>query len=224
MLAARCGDTRGALTALERARQRAAAAADRLAKQTAEHQVKLERHHAGQQAKAGGGHGAPGRPPKPMDQARQVLAARAEHEHAHQALARAMADPNRGNVPKGNITDPHCRIMPAKAGGYICAYNLQALANASQIILAITLHDNPVDVAALHPLLEAGRANLNAAGISEPIGTALFDAGYAGEDNFTAPCEADLLVAVHHEAAACGRRADTGDKMVPPPGRRWPPR
>jgi len=214
MLAQRYGDTRGALTALERARRRAAAAAEQLAKQTAEQQAKLERHRVGQQAKAGGGHGAPGRPPKPMDQAPRVLAARAEHEHAHQALARAMADPNKGNIPKGNTTDPHCRIMPAKTGGYICAYNLQALANRGQIILAITLHDNPVDVAALHPLLQAGRANLNAAGISEPIGTALFDAGYASEDNLTAPCEADLLVALHHEAATCGR-TDTGDKTLP---------
>jgi len=214
MLLARHGDTRGAITALEQARRRAADAAERLARKSAEQQAKLERHHAGQRTKADGGHGAPGRPPKPMNQARAVLTARAEDERARQALVRALADPNKGNIPKGNITDPHCRIMPAKTGGYMCAYNLQALANPAQILLAITLHDNSVDVAALHPLLQAGRANLDAAGISEPIGTALFDAGYASEDNFTAPCQADLLVAVHHESATCGR-TDTGDKTIP---------
>jgi transposase len=214
MLIARHGDTRGALTALQQARRRAADAAERLARASAEQQAKLERHHAGQRANADGGLGAAGRPPKPMNQARAVPTARAEDERARQALVRALADPNKGNTPKGNITDPHCRIMPAKTGGYMCAYNLQALANPGQILLAITLHDNPVDVAARRPLLQAGRANLDAAGISEPIGTALFDAGYAGEDNFTAPCQADLLVAVHHESATCGR-THTGDKTIP---------
>ena len=52
--------------------------------------------------------------------------------------------------------------MPAKTGGYMCARNLQALANDRQIILAILLHDNPIDVGALHPLLKAGRASLDA--------------------------------------------------------------
>jgi hypothetical protein len=38
----------------------------------------------------------------------------------------ALADPGKGNVPTGNTTGPHCRIMSAKAGGYQCARNLQA--------------------------------------------------------------------------------------------------
>ncbi|MGH3158668.1 MAG: hypothetical protein ACRDNF_19115, partial [Streptosporangiaceae bacterium] len=63
----------------------------------------------------------------------------------------------------------------------------------------------PIDVAALHPLLKAGRANLDAIGVTRPIGTALFDAGYASEANFTAGCEARLLVAICKEAASCGR-------------------
>jgi hypothetical protein len=76
------------------------------------------------------------------------------------------------------------------------------------------LHDNPIDVGALHPLLKAGRANLDAIGITRHIGKALFDAGYASEANFTADCEASLLVAVHKEAAACGRDQASG-KTVP---------
>jgi hypothetical protein len=104
--------------------------------------------------------------------------------------------------------------MPAKAGGYMCARNLQALANDRQIILAMLLHDNPIDVGALHPLLKAGRASLDAIGITRHIGTALFDAGYACEANFTADCEASLLVAVHKEAAACGRDQASG-KTIP---------
>jgi transposase len=205
MLTERHGDTSGAVTALEQARQRAAKAAKRLAEETAAHQEKLNRCRASQQAKADGSGGRAGRPPKPMDQAAKVCTARAEQERAAAALQRALADPNKGNVPKGNTADPHCRIMPAKTGGYMCARNLQALANDQQVILALLLHDNPIDVGALHPLLKAGRANLDVIGVTRPIGTALFDAGYASEANFTAKCEARLLVAVHNEAATCGR-------------------
>ena len=162
MLTERHGDTSGAVTALEQARQRAAKAAQRLAEETAAHQEKLGRYQASQQAKAEGCGGRAGRPPKPMDRAAKVCAARAEQERAAAALQRALADPGKGNVPKGNTTDPHCRIMPAKTGGYMCARNLQALANDRQVILAMLLHDNPIDVGALHPLLKAGRANLDA--------------------------------------------------------------
>jgi len=214
MLTQRHGDTSSAVTALEQARQRAARAARRLAEETAAHQEKLDRYQASQQAKAEGSGGRAGRPAKPMDQAAKVCAARAEQERAAAALQRALADPNKGNVPKGNTTDPHCRIMPAKTGGCMCARNLQALANDRQVILALLLHDNPIDVGALHPLLKAGRANLDAIGVTRPIGRALFDAGYASEANFTAGCEASLLVAVHNEAATCGRDQASG-KTVP---------
>src|SRR5438552_1245686 len=84
---------------------------------------------ASKEARPEGAGGRAGRPPRPMDQGAKVGAARAEEERAAAALQRALADPNKGNVPKGNTTDPHCRIMPAKAGGYMCARNLQALAN-----------------------------------------------------------------------------------------------
>ena len=46
-----------------------------------------------------------------------------------------------------------------------------------------------------------GLFRLDGSGITEPIGKALFDAGYASEDNFTAPCAADLYVAVTRDSA-----------------------
>lgn len=209
MLAQRHGDTRGASTALEQARQRAVKAAKRLAGETAAHQQKLDRYQESQQAKASGGGGRAGRPPKPMDQAAKVCAARSEQERADAALQRALADPGKGNVPKGNTTDPHCRIMPAKTGGYMCARNLQALANDRQIILAMLLHDNPIDVGALHPLLKAGRANLDAIGITRAIGKALFDAGYASEANSPPAAR-----------PACWSPCTTRPHLRPRPGRR----
>ena len=41
-----------------------------------------------------------------------------------------------------------------------------------------------------------------------PISKALFDAGYASEDNFTTGCEAELYVAVAREARQAGRLRD----------------
>jgi len=143
-----------------------------------------------------------------------VLAARTAVDKAVQALRRAEADPSNGAVPKANTTDPASRVMPAKTGGWLQGYNPQALANTNQIILAIGTHDNPTDVGALHPLLGQARANLDAAGITDTIGKALFDAGYAATDNFTTDTEADLYVAVHNETAQTGR-GDATDKTMP---------
>ena len=143
-----------------------------------------------------------------------MIAARTALDKAETALRRAQADPHKGAAPKGNPTDPASRVMPAKTGGYLQGYNLQALANPNQVILAIGTHDNSTDVGALHPLLGQARANLDAAGITDPIGRALFDAGYAATDNFTIDTEADLYVAVHNQTAQTGR-GDAVDKTMP---------
>src|SRR6266511_2798208 len=181
----RHGDTTGAQTALQQARARAQTARARLARVTAAQQAKVERQQQREQVKAAGGKASAGRPPLPVDQA-----------------------------PKGNPTDPTSRVMPAKTGGYLQGYYLQALANPNQVILAIGSHDNSTDVGALHPLLNQARANLDAAGITDPIGRALFDAGYAATCNFTIDTEADLYVAVHNETAQTGR-GDAVDKTMP---------
>jgi hypothetical protein len=85
---------------------------------------------------------------------------------------------------------------------------MQALAGKHQVIYAIGTHDNPTDTGALHPLLGKARANLDAASIHEAIGTALFDAGYASDTNFTTPCEPQLYVAITKEARQTGRLRD----------------
>lgn len=213
-LARRHGDTTGARTAVQQATARATAARERLEQITADQQAKIDRHRRREQVKASGGKAHPGRPPLPLDQAPKVLTARTVADKADTALRRAEADPHKGAVPTANTTDPACRIMPAKTGGYLAGYNAQALANTAQIILAIATHDNPTDVGARHPLLAAARTNLDAAGITEKIGKALFDAGYACTENFTTEAEADLYVAVHNETAQTGR-GDTTDKTMP---------
>jgi transposase len=153
-----------------------------------------------------------GRVPVPADRHIVVRRERAAAAKAQQALDQARARPATAGAPakppKANTTDPASRVMPGKKGGFGQLHNMQVLAGRHQVIHAITTHDNPTDRGALHPLLDAGRANLSAAGISQPIGTALFDAGYASEDNFTAACEPDLYVAVTKEARQTGRLAD----------------
>jgi transposase len=210
----RHGDTIGAQTALQQARARAQTATARLERVTAAQQAKVERQQQREQVKAAGGKASAGRPPLPVDQAPKVIAAQTALDKAQTALRRAEADPHKGAAPKGNPTDPGSRVMPAKTGGYLQGYNLQALANPNQVILAIGTHDNSTDVGALHPLLNQARANLDAAGITDPIGRALFDAGYAATDNFTIDTEADLYVAVHNETAQTGR-GDAVDKTIP---------
>jgi hypothetical protein len=112
-----------------------------------------------------------------------------------------------------NVTDPASAVMPLKKGGFDQLYNLQALAVRRQVILAIGTHPSTVDTGALHRLLAAGAANLAAAGVPDKIRKALWDAGYASEDNFTAPCDAELYVAVTRESAQAGQ---AGQGTVPP--------
>ena len=103
--------------------------------------------------------------------------------------------------------------MPLKKGGFDQLYNLQAFAGRRQVIFAIGTHDSTTDTGALHLLLEQGAANLAAAGIPDRIGKAAFDAGYASEDNFTAPCDAELYIAVTRESVQAGQPGD-GDSLA----------
>ena len=142
--------------------------------------------------------------PVPADRHIAVRRARQALAAAEQALAAARAAPP-AKPPKASPTDPASRVMLAKKGGFDQLHNAQVLAGKHQVIYAITTHGNPTDTGALHPLLGQGRANLDAAGIRDPIGTALFDAGYASEDNFTTECEPELYVAITKEARQTGR-------------------
>ena len=61
---------------------------------------------------------------------------------------------------------------------------------------------------ALHPALKLARANLDAAGITDPAGSALSGAGYASDGNFTTSCEPQPCVAVTRDARQAGRLRD----------------
>jgi transposase len=148
-----------------------------------------------------------GPPPVPPEQHSHVrAAAKALATATTRAQTTAANPPTTGKV---NTTDPGSRIMPTKHGGYDQLYNFQAAASKGQIILGVTLHDSSNDKQALTGLLATTRATLDQAGITRPIGVALFDSGYASEANFTADLPVDaLLVAVEREARQTGRLND----------------
>jgi transposase len=201
----------GKITRLECRTAARRAGAERLA---AEADAKVAGYQARTAAKAAAGSRKrpDGRVPVPADRHIAVRRARQALAAAEQALEQAKAAPASAPEPahpaKANTTDPASRVMPLKKGGFDQLYNAQALAGRHQVILAIATHDNPTDTGALHPLLAQGRANLDAAGIGDPIGKALFDAGYASDDNFTTGCEAELYVAITREARQTGRTRD----------------
>ena len=201
---------------LARARQRLARAEQRVAREESACQARAGDYQRRAAAKAAtGSRKRPdGRAPALPGEHSAVRRARQAADRAREALAAAAAaqpDPGSGgqdDAPKANTTDPASRVMPGKHGGFLQARNVQVLAGRDQVIYAITTHDSPDDTRALHPLLKAARANLDAAGIGGPIGKALFDAGYASDANFTAACEAELYVAVTKEARQTGRLRD----------------
>jgi hypothetical protein len=184
------------------------AAAERHAA-TAAARVEDYQRRAAAKAAAGRRKRPDGREPVPADRHITVRRARRTLAAAERALAAAKAAPAGAPRPlKVNTTDLASRVMPVKKGGFNQLYNAQVIAGRHQLILAIATHDNPNDTGALHPLLAAARANLDAAGIHQVIGKALFDAGYASDANFTARCEGELYVAVTREARQTGRLRD----------------
>ena len=187
----------------------------RAAGELAKGQARVDRYAAREAAAAAGlGRRQRGRAPWPAARQRDVRAAAAAAARAAAKLGQAIAAPAvapaPARAPKANVTDLASRVMPLKKGGFDQLCNLQALACRGQVIFAIGTHPSSTGTTALHPLLAAAAANLAAAGIPGRIGAALFDAGYASGDNFTAPCQAGLHVAVTRDSAQAAGHSSAG--------------
>jgi transposase len=76
-----------------------------------------------------------------------------------------------------NLTDPDSRVMLAR-NGRIQGYNAQWVCTEEQIVVAAEVTQAANDVEQLEPMLVAARTTLAAAGITEPIGALVADAGY----------------------------------------------
>jgi transposase len=188
---------------LDRDRERVRRWQQRLAAEHAAAEAAIERRR---QAMAAGLR-VPGTKPSTPEQYLTVRRARAALDTA---TARAAATATERPTDRVNTTDPASRIMPSKHGeGFAQRHNPRVLSCRRQFILAVATHDSPTDNRAMVKLLKTGRANLDAAAITDPIGTALFDCGYASEANFTAEVPvAKLIVAVEKEARQTARLND----------------
>jgi transposase len=185
------------MAAGQRIRGRAPRGADRVG----ESQTRLDRMIATQQAKIdrraariAAGERPGGKVPVPIDQhvhiqkARAVLAA--AQAHVDTPLARDLRRHKNQIVAKANLTDPQSRIMPTRKG-WMQGYNAQLAITADQIIVALSLGQNPVDTEAFIPMMRAAQdaaARLHALTCSPDhvIGTVLADAGYPSEENLAA--------------------------------------
>ena len=198
----------------------------RLERLIAAQQARLDAHDAAVTAARAAGDRLPaGRSPASVEahsdigRARAALAAaeaRAAEHTRRQAGKTAAAGPARAN-----LTDPGSRLMPTRRG-WVQGYNVQVAVTDDQLIVATAVGQNTGDMQQFQPMVAAAeRAAADCAAASGradiTIETALADAGYASEDNLTAPGP-DRLIAVgrgsrqHHDAL---RRPAEGD---PPPG------
>jgi transposase len=176
--AARGQFARGPLPAspegLAQARARLAAAeADDAERRAAWDRRRAERRAAGRSL------AGMGRPPKEnrrTRRARKVLA-------TLEGRAERAPEPAEARV---NVTDLDSRIMHT-AAGVVQGYNAQAAVNTNGIIVAADVSADAADVGQCVPMMAATRANLEAVGVTAPIGTMLFDAGYCSTANLTAP-------------------------------------
>jgi transposase len=102
-----------------------------------------------------------------------------------------------GQPLRVNVTDPDSGLMKTP-GGFCQGYNAQAVATADQVIVAAELSNRGVDVEQFHPMVVAAYANLTAAGVAEPIGTIVADAGYYSADNASLQTPSEVLIATRN--------------------------
>ena len=165
-----------------------------------EAQARLDRVIAAQQAKIdrraariAAGERPSGTAPVPVEEHVHVKTARAALEaaqaHVDKPLVRDLQRQKQTQA-QANLTDAHSRVMPTRKG-WVQGYNAQLAITADQIIVALSLGQNPNDMDQFIPMMRAAQdcaATLNALTRSPEhvIGTVLADAGYPSEDNLTA--------------------------------------
>jgi transposase len=126
-----------------------------------------------------------------------------------------------------NPTDPDSRKMRGGGGAWLQGYNGQLVAAEDGLILAAELTQDGNDVGQLEPMVAATRANLAAAGMKDPLGDLLADAGYWSEEHVAAVERSGgprLLIAPQDPTTAATRarfpvRAKMHRRLATPSGR-----
>lgn len=102
------------------------------------------------------------------------------------------------------------------ATGWVQGYNAQAAVNEHQVVVACTVSQDNNDVGLYQPMVDATRHTLDAAGVTDPIGMVLADAGYWSEANATAPGP-DRLIATLKDHKQRRAARELGTTNGPPP-------
>jgi transposase len=176
---------------------------------------------AREQAAAAAGRTLPGTRPVPPEQhsrlrTRLVVLDRARRRLATAAQAGA---PQPATEAVGNLTDPQSRLMPTR-GGWVQGYNCQLAVTGDGLIVAATVTQCPADTAEFIPMMHAAITAADtihcATGNADAvIGTVLGDAGYASEDNFSAPGPDRLIAVGKRRDLERHAAADLGDPPAP---------
>jgi transposase len=181
--------------------QKVAARYPHAADRVAEAQLRLDRLIAAQQAKidawqarVAAGVQRPGARPTAIASNAKIARYRARLEkaraHVESPTYRDLRRLKNQSITQANLTDPQSRIMPTRKG-WIQGYNAQLAVTADQIIIALSLGQNPTDTEAFIPMMRAAQdtaAALNTLTRSSDhvIGMLLADAGYPSDENLTA--------------------------------------
>jgi transposase len=189
-----------------------------LARAQADHAAVLvaaQAKHAARAAKiaaaAAEGRRLPGRKPAADHAVERAAAALA----AAKATAEAAAQAHPPRDRSANITDPDSRIMNSSSG-WVQGYNAQAAVNSQQIVLAGMISQNGNDVELYQPMTSALADTLSAAGVTEPVGLILADAGYWSHANAIAPGP-DRLIATLKDWKQRRAAREAGTTNTEPP-------
>jgi transposase len=116
---------------------------------------------------------------------RRVRKTRAALEQADQRAREHAREPT--SARRANVTDPDSRVMTLRGGGWVQGYNAQAIANTRGIVLATEVSQSAADTPLYQPMTDKLANTLAAAGIPDPVGIVLADAGYWSHANHAAP-------------------------------------
>jgi hypothetical protein len=100
--------------------------------------------------------------------------------------------------------------------GWVQGYNAQAAVNEHQIVLSCAVTQDANDVRQYEPMVAVTQRTLAAAGIAEPIGMVLADAGYWSNDNATV-AGPDRLIATLKDWKQRRAAREMGTTTGPPP-------
>jgi hypothetical protein len=195
---------------------------EREAREMLDEAAAADRGDGGNRGDGDGGGGGSGRVSsqtrRETEQLRRADRIRQAQQVVADAVTRQAAEEKKRGRPKrpvGNVTDPESRLQKTR-NGFIQGYNAQSVVSADQVVVACAVTAEATDFAWLEPMLKAAAANVEAAGVADPVRVAVADAGYWSQANAESGdgLGIDLLIATgkSHQVGEPG--PDDGDTVA----------